>query len=108
VGKHNQSFRQEKTLEAFTSYSWAGGKCGGTSELELNERWIRSNNGMIPNPLPNYDKNAATNPVSASQTRIHDRTPNNTFDGSTGALILASLLGRHGEYWGNQVRRRAG
>ena len=66
----------EGVLDAFVSYSWPG----NVRELQnLVERAvIRSNNGVLPNPLP--DKN----PVMVPPSR-------DTFTASTRALILHSL-----------------
>ena len=80
----------KETLDAFTSYSWPG----NVRELQnlIERAVIRSNNGILPNPLPNSDKNAATNPVSASDKNPVTVTPSQaTFDGSTRALILRVL-----------------
>jgi transcriptional regulator of acetoin/glycerol metabolism len=53
---------------------------------------ILSNNGVLPNPLPKSDKNAATNPVSVTDKNPATVTPlQGTFDGSTRALILRAL-----------------
>jgi transcriptional regulator of acetoin/glycerol metabolism len=53
---------------------------------------IRSNNGVLPNPLPKSDKDAATNRVSVSDKNPVTVTPSQgTFDGSTRALILRAL-----------------
>ena len=89
VGKHINHIPKE-TLDAFTSYSWPG----NVRELQnlIERAVIRSNNGILPNPLPNSDKNAATNPVSASDKNPVTVTPSQaTFDGSTRALILRVL-----------------
>jgi formate hydrogenlyase transcriptional activator len=61
-------------LDAFTSYSWPG----NVRELQnlIERAVIRSNNGVVPNPLPIADKN----PVSQY-----------TFSDSTRALILHAL-----------------
>jgi formate hydrogenlyase transcriptional activator len=66
----------EVVLNAFVSYSWPG----NVRELQnlIERAVIRSNNGVLPNPLP--DKNPVT--VTPSQS---------TFEGSTRALILRSL-----------------
>ena len=68
----------EETMEAFTSYSWPG----NVRELQnlIERALIRSNNGVLPNPLPVLVKNPATvTPV-----------PGNLTD-STRALILQTL-----------------
>jgi len=66
----------EVVLNAFASYSWPG----NVRELQnlIERAVIRSNNGVLPNPLP--DKNPVT--VTPSQS---------TFEGSTRSLILRSL-----------------
>src|SRR5580700_6922686 len=66
----------EVVLNAFVSYSWPG----NVRELQnlIERAVILSNNGVLPNPLP--DKNPVT--VTPSQS---------TFEGSTRALILRSL-----------------
>ena len=68
----------EETMEAFTSYSWPG----NVRELQnlIERALIRSNNGVLRNPLPVLVKNPATvTPV-----------PGNLTD-STRALILQTL-----------------
>jgi formate hydrogenlyase transcriptional activator len=77
-------------LDAFVSYSWPG----NVRELQnlIERAVIRSNNGVLTNPLPKSDVNAATNPLSVS-----DKNPvtlalsQGTFDGSTRVLILQAL-----------------
>jgi formate hydrogenlyase transcriptional activator len=66
----------ESVLDAFTSYSWPG----NVRELQnlIERAVIRSNNGALPNPLP--DKN----PVMVTPSR-------DTFTASTRALILHAL-----------------
>jgi formate hydrogenlyase transcriptional activator len=89
VGKHI-NFIPKETLDAFTSYSWPG----NVRELQnlIERAVIRSNNGVLPNPLPKSDKNAASNPVSAFDKNSVTVTPSQgTFDGSTRALILRAL-----------------
>jgi formate hydrogenlyase transcriptional activator len=89
VGKHIDHIPKE-TLDAFTSYSWPG----NVRELQnlIERAVILSNNGVLPNPLPKSDKNAATNPVSVSDKNPVTATPSQgTFDGSTRALILRAL-----------------
>jgi formate hydrogenlyase transcriptional activator len=89
VGKQINHIPRE-TLEAFTSYSWPG----NVRELQnlIERAVILSNNGVLPNPLPKSDKNAATNPVSVSDKNPVTVTPSQgTFDGSTRALILRAL-----------------
>jgi len=89
VSKHINYIPKE-TLDAFTSYSWPG----NVRELQnlIERAVIRSNNGILPNPLPKSDENAATNPVSASDKNPGTVTPSQgTFNGSTRALILRAL-----------------
>jgi formate hydrogenlyase transcriptional activator len=89
VGKHINHIPKE-TLDAFTSYSWPG----NVRELQnlIERAVIRSNNGVLPNPLPKSDKDAATNPVPVSDKNPVTVTPSQgTFDGSTRALILRAL-----------------
>jgi formate hydrogenlyase transcriptional activator len=69
----------KETLDAFISYSWPG----NVRELQnlIERAVIRSNNGVLPNPLP--DKHPATViPTTSSQ---------DTFTDSTRALILHAL-----------------
>jgi formate hydrogenlyase transcriptional activator len=80
----------EETLNAFTAYSWPG----NVRELQnLTERAvIRSNNGVLPNPLPTSGKNAVTNPLPVSDKHSLAITPSqDTFNDSTRALILQAL-----------------
>jgi formate hydrogenlyase transcriptional activator len=80
----------EGVLDAFASYSWPG----NVRELQnlIERAVIRSNNGILPNPLPKSDENAATIPVSASDKNPGTVTPSQgTFNGSTRALILRAL-----------------
>jgi formate hydrogenlyase transcriptional activator len=89
VGKHINHIPKE-TLDAFTSYSWPG----NVRELQnlIERAVILSNNGVLPNPLPKPDKNAATNPVSVSDKNPVTVIPSQgTFDGSTRAMILLAL-----------------
>ncbi len=89
VGKHINHIPKE-TLDAFTSHSWPG----NVRELQnlIERAVIRSNNGVLPNPLPKSDKDAATNPVSLSDKNPVTVTPSQgTFDGSTRALIVQAL-----------------
>jgi len=67
----------EETMEAFTSYSWPG----NVRELQnlIERAVIRSNNGVLPNPLPVLVKNPAVTPVPGDLTD------------STRALILHTL-----------------
>jgi formate hydrogenlyase transcriptional activator len=68
----------EETMEAFTSYSWPG----NVRELQnlIERAVIRSNNGVLPNPLPVLVK------IPATVTPV----PGNLTD-STRALILQTL-----------------
>jgi transcriptional regulator with GAF, ATPase, and Fis domain len=80
----------EGTLTAFTSYSWPG----NVRELQnlIERAVIRSNNGVLPNPLPTSDKNAVTNPLPVSDKNPLTVIPSQgTFDGSTRALIVQAL-----------------
>ena len=75
MGKRIDHIPQD-TLDAFVSYSWPG----NVRELQnlIERAVIRSNNGVLPNPLP--DKNPVT--VTLSRDRFTD---------STRALILHAL-----------------
>jgi formate hydrogenlyase transcriptional activator len=78
MGKRIDHIPQD-ILDAFLSYSWPG----NVRELQnlIERAVIRSNNGVLPNPLP--DKNPVTvTPVTPSE---------NTFTDSTRALILHAL-----------------
>jgi formate hydrogenlyase transcriptional activator len=78
MGKRIDHIPQD-ILDAFVSYSWPG----NVRELQnlIERAVIRSNNGVLPNPLP--DKNPVTvTPVTPSE---------NTFTDSTRALILHAL-----------------
>jgi formate hydrogenlyase transcriptional activator len=89
VGKHINHIPKE-TLDAFTSYSWPG----NVRELQnlIERSVILSNNGVLPNPLPKFDKNENSNPLSKSDNNPATVTPSQgTFDGSTRALILRAL-----------------
>jgi formate hydrogenlyase transcriptional activator len=68
----------QKTLEAFTSYSWPG----NVRELQnlIERAVIRSNDGVLPNPLPAVENNPV--PVLSAQ---------GTFSDSTRAVILQAL-----------------
>jgi transcriptional regulator with GAF, ATPase, and Fis domain len=80
----------EETLNAFTAYSWPG----NVRELQnlIERAVIRSNNGVLPNPLPTSDKNAVTNALPVSDKNPLIVTPSKaTFDDSTRALILKTL-----------------
>jgi transcriptional regulator with GAF, ATPase, and Fis domain len=77
MGKRIDHIPQD-ILDAFSSYSWPG----NVRELQnlIERAVIRSDNGVLPNPLPITAKNPAM--VTPSQ---------NTFSDSTRALILHSL-----------------
>jgi formate hydrogenlyase transcriptional activator len=78
MGKRIDRIPQD-ILDAFISYSWPG----NVRELQnlIERAVIRSNDGVLPNPLP--DKNHVTvTPATPSQ---------DTFTGSTRALILHAL-----------------
>ena len=78
MGKRIDPIPQD-ILDAFVSYAWPG----NVRELQnlIERAVIRSNNGMLPNPLP--DKNpVAVTPATPSQ---------DTFTDSTRALILHAL-----------------
>jgi transcriptional regulator with GAF, ATPase, and Fis domain len=80
----------EEMLTAFTSYSWPG----NIRELQnlIERAVIRSNNGVLTNPLPTSDKNAVTNPLPVSDKNPLTVTPSQgTFNDSTRALILQAL-----------------
>jgi len=77
MGKRIDRIPQD-ILDAFISYSWPG----NVRELQnlIERAVIRSNNGVLPNPLP--DKNPVTVTVTPSQNMFRD---------STRALILHAL-----------------
>jgi formate hydrogenlyase transcriptional activator len=80
----------EETLNAFTAYSWPG----NIRELQnlIERAVIRSNNGVLLNPLPTLGKNAVTNPLPVSDMHSLAITPSqDTFNDSTRALILQAL-----------------
>jgi transcriptional regulator with GAF, ATPase, and Fis domain len=86
MGKRIDRIPQD-ILDAFTSYSWPG----NVRELQnlIERSVIRSDNGMLPNPLPILEKNPVT------ITRLEETstaTPSKqTFRDSTRALILHAL-----------------
>jgi formate hydrogenlyase transcriptional activator len=89
MGKRIEQIPQD-ILDAFVSYSWPG----NVRELQnlIERAVIRSDNGVLPNPLPKSDKNATNNPVSLSDKNPVTLTPSQcTLDGSTRALILRAL-----------------
>ncbi|HET8921979.1 MAG TPA: sigma 54-interacting transcriptional regulator [Candidatus Acidoferrum sp.] len=74
-------------LDAFISYSWPG----NVRELQnlIERAVIRSDNGVLPNPLPITDKNPVTVPPLQHTFML---TPSQgTFRDSTRALILHAL-----------------
>jgi formate hydrogenlyase transcriptional activator len=77
MGKRIDHIPQD-ILDAFVSYSWPG----NVRELQnlIERAVIRSNNGVLPNPLP--DKNPVT---------VTPVTPSDMFTDSTRALILHAL-----------------
>jgi formate hydrogenlyase transcriptional activator len=80
----------EETLNAFTAYPWPG----NVRELQnlIERAVIRSNYGVLPNPLPTSGKNAVTNPLPVSDKHSLAITPSqDTFNDSTRALILKAL-----------------
>jgi len=89
VGKHI-NYIPNDTLDAFTSYSWPG----NVRELQnlIERAVIRSDDGVLLNPLPKSAKNAATRPLFVSDKSPVAVTPSpGTFDGSTRALIVQAL-----------------
>lgn len=67
-----------ETLEAFTQYSWPG----NVRELQnlIERAVIRSNDGILPNPLPARESNSVTSPPTQG-----------TFSDLTRAVILQAL-----------------
>jgi formate hydrogenlyase transcriptional activator len=89
MGKQIDHIPQD-TLDAFASYSWPG----NVRELQnlIERAVIRSNNGVLPNPLPKSDVNGATNFLPVSDKRpVTVALSQGTFDDSTRALILQAL-----------------
>lgn len=89
MGKYIDRIPKE-TLDALTSYTWPG----NVRELQnlIERAVILSNNGVLPNPLPTTDKNAATNLLPVSDKNPLTVTPSQgTFNDSTRALILQAL-----------------
>jgi formate hydrogenlyase transcriptional activator len=89
MGKRIDHVPQD-VLDAFLSYSWPG----NVRELQnlIERAVIRSNNGVLPNPLPTSDKNAVINPFPVSDKNPQTVTPSQgTFNDSTRALILRAL-----------------
>ena len=89
MGKQIDHIPQD-TLDAFASYSWPG----NVRELQnlIERAVIRSNNGVLPNPLPKSDVNGATNFLPVSDKRpVTGALSQGTFDDSTRALILQAL-----------------
>jgi len=79
----------QETLDAFTSYSWPG----NVRELQnlIERAVIRSDNGVLANPLLPPDPNVEANPIKASLVG-----PAVTFEDSQRALILRAL---HASGW---------
>jgi formate hydrogenlyase transcriptional activator len=75
----------EETLDAFTSYSWPG----NVRELQnlIERAVIRSDNGVLANPLPTLDANL----VGANLPNTNLVGPTGTFKDSQRALILQAL-----------------
>jgi formate hydrogenlyase transcriptional activator len=79
----------KETLDAFTSYSWPG----NVRELQnlIERAVIRSDNGVLANPLPPLDPNL----VGANPTTVHfvalPSAQEGTFRDSQRALILRAL-----------------
>jgi formate hydrogenlyase transcriptional activator len=75
----------QETLNAFTSYSWPG----NVRELQnmIERAVIRSDNGVLANPLPALDANL----VRANLPNTNVVGPEVTFEGSQRALILRAL-----------------
>jgi len=73
-----------ETMAAFTSYSWPG----NVRELQnlIERAVIRSNDGVLPNPLPPLDPR----PLSSPKPTISDSAPG-TFSDCTRSLILQTL-----------------
>jgi len=74
----------KETLDAFTSYSWPG----NVRELQnlIERAIIRSENGVLPNPLPTLD----ANPTNASLVALTSAREG-TFNDSQRAWILKAL-----------------
>jgi formate hydrogenlyase transcriptional activator len=84
------TFIPNETLSALIAYPWPG----NVRELQnlIERAVILSNNGVLPNPLPTTDKNAATNPLPVSNKNPLTVTPSQgRFNDSTRALILQAL-----------------
>ena len=75
----------QETLDAFTSYSWPG----NVRELQnlIERAVIRSDNGVLANPLPTLDANL----VGANLPNTNLVGPTGTFKDSQRALILQAL-----------------
>jgi formate hydrogenlyase transcriptional activator len=75
----------QETLDAFTSYSWPG----NVRELQnlIERAVIRSDNGVLANPLPTLDSNLA----GANLPNTNLVGPTGTFKDSQRALILQAL-----------------
>ena len=86
MGKRIDHIPQD-ILDAFTSYSWPG----NVRELQnlIERAVIRSDNGVLPNPLPITDENPVM--VTPSQNTFAVTASKQTFRDSTRALILHAL-----------------
>jgi len=75
----------QETLDAFTSYSWPG----NVRELQnlIERAVIRSDNGVLANPLPTLDANL----VGANLPNTDLVGPTGTFEDSQRTLILQAL-----------------
>jgi formate hydrogenlyase transcriptional activator len=84
MGKEISQIPQE-TMDAFISYSWPG----NVRELQnlIERAVILSNNGVLPNPLPNRDSGLAV----ADTPAAHGASTHGTFRDSQRALILQAL-----------------
>ena len=73
-----------ETMDAFTSYSWPG----NVRELQnlIERAVIRSNDGVLPNPLPLFDAKPLSNP---KPTPLNSRS--GTFSDCVRSLILRTL-----------------
>jgi formate hydrogenlyase transcriptional activator len=80
----------QDTLDAFTSYSWPG----NVRELQnlIERAVIRSDEGVLANPLPTLDGNLA----GADPVKVNLVGPKVTFEDSQRALILRAL---HASGW---------
>src|SRR5579864_1178102 len=93
MGKQISNISRE-TLDAFTSYSWPG----NVRELQnlIERAVIRSDNGLLPNPLPTLDANLlAVNPTTIDVGALLS-TREATFWDSQRAFLLRAL---HASGW---------